>query len=200
MIGRATIVWGSLAAAAACLLFSASYRAESLENQLAGLRDQIANEERQIRVLKAEWSFVNQPQRLKDLAQRHLLLEPAKGAQIADLSDIPTRNDMAIRVAEAAEVIPVPARKPAHAIMLAAAAASIPGKLANGQAEDRPSTPLPIGSIIVAEANPSSARTEVPPPSPQGRPTGAARAGRGASGPDSGDDRQKALAWLKNGG
>lgn len=200
MIRRATIVWGSLAAAAGCLLFNASYRAESLQDQLASLRNQIADEERQIRVLKAEWSFVNQPQRLKDLVQRHLLLEPAQGSQIADISDIPARADMVTRVAEAADAVPVPPRKPAHVIMLAAAGANIPGKLANGQAEDRLSTPLPIGSITIAEANPSSARTQVPPPSPNGRPKGAATAGRGAPSPDSGDDRPKALAWLKNGG
>ena len=44
-----------------------------------------------VHVLKAEWSYLNQPARLEDLGRRLLNLEPVKATQTISIEDIPFR-------------------------------------------------------------------------------------------------------------
>ena len=55
-------------------------------------RRSIAKEAEAIRVLKAEWSYLNQPERLQALARRHLTLGPTAAAQIVVLANLPERG------------------------------------------------------------------------------------------------------------
>lgn len=57
-------------------LFMVKYRVQDLEEQLVELNRSIARDRTAIRVLRAEWSHLNEPARLKALANRHLGMAP----------------------------------------------------------------------------------------------------------------------------
>ncbi|MFV9874919.1 MAG: hypothetical protein AB8U25_00825 [Rickettsiales endosymbiont of Dermacentor nuttalli] len=63
-------------------LFYIKYQVQNLNKDLNELNKQYAEEQESIRVLKAEWSYLNQPERLKELSKKYLKLEKMKLAQI----------------------------------------------------------------------------------------------------------------------
>jgi len=74
-------------------LYNGVHRVKAQEQALVSMSAQIAREAEQIRVLKAEWSYLNQPDRLQALARRHLALAPTGASQIVVLTSLPIRND-----------------------------------------------------------------------------------------------------------
>lgn len=58
---------------------------------IADLKHRIASEKDTLSVLRAEWSLLNQPDRLQRLAKKYLDLKPLKPAQLARLGEIPVR-------------------------------------------------------------------------------------------------------------
>lgn len=65
------------------LLFKLKYEVVEIEKQLAQAEQQIALEKEMIHVLNAEWSHLNEPQRLQKLAEKYLDIAPMKTNQIA---------------------------------------------------------------------------------------------------------------------
>ena len=57
-------------------LYSMKYEVQRLEAKLSSLYQQRASEREAIQVLRAEWSYLNNPGRLESLASRHLTLVP----------------------------------------------------------------------------------------------------------------------------
>lgn len=74
-------------------LYNGVHRVKSQEQQIASLKTQIAREAEAMRVLKAEWSYLNQPDRLQALARRHLALAPTGASQIVVLTSLPIRGE-----------------------------------------------------------------------------------------------------------
>jgi hypothetical protein len=70
-------------------LYNGVHRVKAQEQALVSMSAQIAREAEQIRVLKAEWSYLNQPDRLQALARRHLALAPTGASQIVVLTSLP---------------------------------------------------------------------------------------------------------------
>lgn len=70
-------------------LYDIKYRAEAAEKRARQLERDIASEQEGIRVLRAEWSYLNQPERLQQLAQRYTTLEALKASQIGSFDDVP---------------------------------------------------------------------------------------------------------------
>ena len=70
-------------------LYNVKYRAQEHEAHARALHQEIRNEEDAIRVLRAEWSYLTQPDRIQRLAERHLDLEPLQASQIATFDDLP---------------------------------------------------------------------------------------------------------------
>lgn len=91
MIRVGTILSLSLAVAAGIGLFHAKHRVQALEAELSGIQQQILRDREAIHVLKAEWSFLNEPDRLAEFARRHLEMAPISGSQFATLDDIPEK-------------------------------------------------------------------------------------------------------------
>ncbi len=60
-----------------------------LEDRLAGIHRDIAREQEALHVLRAEWSYLNRPERLEALARRHLDLRVPEAAQTMQVSDLP---------------------------------------------------------------------------------------------------------------
>ena len=103
MIGRGTVVWLSLAIAAGVGLFHVSYRVQSLEDELAHVNRDILRQQETIHVLRAEWSYLNEPSRLAELNRRHLTLKPLSADQMMRIEDLPLRLPPLI-----AETAPLP--------------------------------------------------------------------------------------------
>jgi len=104
MIGRGTLLWLALAIVAGVGLFQVSYRVQSLEDQLTRVNRQILAERDTIHLLNAEWSYLNEPTRLAELAQRHLNLAPLGATQMVRIEDLPLRLPPLV-----AEMTPLPA-------------------------------------------------------------------------------------------
>jgi len=62
------------------------------ERQLKALDVAIAKESENTRVLKADWSYLNQPERLQSLARQHLTLVPTVARQIVILANLPEKS------------------------------------------------------------------------------------------------------------
>ncbi|MDP9195802.1 MAG: hypothetical protein M3O22_03390 [Pseudomonadota bacterium] len=127
-------LWLSLAAVSGVVLFHTSYQAQILEDRLATLNRQILAEQESVRVLKAEWSYLNDPDRIERLSQQYLVLQPTAGSQFASLDGIPERlpglprerYSITSMRSPAQDTPPLlPARRPAPA--LPATLASFPG-------------------------------------------------------------------------
>ncbi len=91
MISRGTWVWLALALAIGFGLFQLKYQVQGLEQKLARLNRQTLESEEAIHVLKAEWSYLNQPERIQALAQKYLALQPLSGKQFGSVADLPMR-------------------------------------------------------------------------------------------------------------
>ena len=101
MIKIAAMFWLAAVAVAALGLFHVKYEVQRLESELKLEHRVILEDQEAIHVLNAEWSFLNRPDRLTDLASRHLGMGPLAPAQIVQIEDLPLRQ-------EPAEEIPVP--------------------------------------------------------------------------------------------
>lgn len=62
---------------------------QTLEKQLAGINRDIQDDIKTIHVLKAEWSHLNNPSRLRKLAAKHIFLNPVQPEQIINYSALP---------------------------------------------------------------------------------------------------------------
>lgn len=98
MRGRVTLFWIFLAALVGFGLFHVKYEVQALEEELARLNTDIVREQEALHVLRAEWAFLNRPERLEELNARYLHLGPLTPAQIGGLDDLP----LATREGEAA--------------------------------------------------------------------------------------------------
>ena len=64
------------------------YRVQDLENQLVDLNSQIARDREALQVLRAEWSHLNEPRRLKILASRYLGMAPISLDKVTSPSEL----------------------------------------------------------------------------------------------------------------
>jgi hypothetical protein len=92
MIRPTSLILMLLAAAAGGTLFHVSFEVGALDERLAELNRDIRADREAIHVLRAEWSFLNQPERIEELARRHLDLAPATGGQLAGAATVPVRE------------------------------------------------------------------------------------------------------------
>ena len=71
-------------------LYKLKYEVQQLEDRYADLNRAIIAEQEAIRVLRAEWSYLNSPTRLSALVERHLELAPPDASRVLTLGEIPT--------------------------------------------------------------------------------------------------------------
>lgn len=92
MIRPATLGFLVVAGVAGGLLFQVSDGARALQDELSSLKQKIAAATDDMHVLRAEWSYLNQPARLEELSRRYLGLAPLSGAQVVELEMLPMRQ------------------------------------------------------------------------------------------------------------
>jgi len=103
----------SAAVGIAGFLFQVKYRVQDLERELAGLNAQILHDREAMHVLRTEWSYLNQPDRIAALAQRHLEMDVMEPLQVASFDILPPRpEDFGYAQADLENVLPEPRRRP----------------------------------------------------------------------------------------
>ena len=179
------VLWLLLVAAATAVLFRISQDVESLEGAVRAVDAQIAAEEEAIRVLEADWSYLNQPERLRRLADAVTDLAPIASDQIvpsAAVLPMPLpegeRPLRFVGLPDAVEAPPLPARHPSLGpLLIAAPVAPVeddvapPSPVATAASDAPPvSDALPVSVMPSRRPDapaPSLTQTimEVPPPS-----------------------------------
>ena len=81
----------TVAAVAALFLFAVKQEVRQMEDDLRAAHRDILEQQEAIHVLETEWSYLNQPSRIADLAKRHLGLQPIAATRIVRLEDLPLR-------------------------------------------------------------------------------------------------------------
>jgi hypothetical protein len=73
-------------------VFVIKYSVQDLETEYQSLNRQIEKEQRTIHILKAEWSYLNEPLRLQALSELYLQGTSLTYAQMEALVDIPMKD------------------------------------------------------------------------------------------------------------
>ena len=84
-------MWAALAIAVGIGLFMVKYKVQALEDELINQREQIVRDRSAIRVLEAEWTYLNDPERLRRLSAQHLGFGAAVPQNMVDISGLPYR-------------------------------------------------------------------------------------------------------------
>ena len=79
---------GLIAFCTTCGMFMLKYHVLAKQNELAQLHRKIMQNNRSIHILKAEWTNLSNPERLKMLADKNTQLQPVKANQIIRFSQI----------------------------------------------------------------------------------------------------------------
>jgi hypothetical protein len=104
---RGFVLWLIVMSAIGWGVYQLKYQVQGLEAQLARTNREIVAEQDAIHVLKAEWSYLNQPRQISEMARKFHEVAPIGPRQMVTLTMIPSRTDGAVPVAR-----PEPARKP----------------------------------------------------------------------------------------
>jgi hypothetical protein len=107
-------------------LYTGVYEVKQQEKMLKELDLKIAQEAENIRVLKADWSYFNQSERLEALVRQRLKLMPTSPGQIVIMANLPERGDVAVPGAKAVQPSDLPFRE--SAVGIEDVPSSIPSK------------------------------------------------------------------------
>jgi cell division protein FtsL len=118
---RSFVIFFLAGLAGAALLYT-SQNVQQAEDELGQLQSSVQQEEETIRVLNAEWAYLNSPARLEELATEYLKLKPAQPGKILQEPSVlpdPMPDETAVLLQEVSmappekpEAIPVPGMKP----------------------------------------------------------------------------------------
>ena len=84
-------LWGALAIGVGVSLFLLKYKVQALENELVARQEQVVRDRGAIRVLQAEWTYLNDPERLRRLSAEYLGFGPATPKNVANIAALPFR-------------------------------------------------------------------------------------------------------------
>ena len=82
-------LWVTLTCLVGFGMFVMKNQVQNLENELASINRKIEEDVKTIHILKAEWSHLNNPSRLRALATKHISLNQVKAEQIINYSALP---------------------------------------------------------------------------------------------------------------
>ena len=92
-------LWGAIAVGVGASLFLLKYKVQDLEDQLHVSQAQVTRDRAAIKVLEAEWTYLNDPERLRRLSAEHLGFAAPLKQNITDINALPFRADTAPRTA-----------------------------------------------------------------------------------------------------
>ncbi|MBV9862844.1 MAG: hypothetical protein JO267_11945 [Alphaproteobacteria bacterium] len=131
--------------------FEVKYAVQDLEDELGRIRKQIAFEQSETRVLAAEWTRFNQPERLEELNRHFLGLTSIQPAQLSrGIAEIPLRPAP-------------PVEAPAAVATAAATATPVPSGAATGSQNGADTRPAAV--VVALDGQPAiSPKTPVKEP------------------------------------
>jgi len=88
----ASILLFLTAAGAALFLFYIKQQVREMEEELGIAQSNILRHQEAIQVLRTEWSYLNRPARIAELAERYLDLQQLTARQFVGFADIPFRS------------------------------------------------------------------------------------------------------------
>ena len=163
------VFWIGLVLASGFTTFKVKHSVQDIDDELNRLRKQTNAEQQEIRVLTAEWTYLNQPERLAELNKTFLQLTPVTPKQLQTrIEDIPLRA-----TAAAPDVV-----------MAAAAPAPTVATVAQPAAQRAPAAPARVAvaaPIAVPAAAPAPAAVRAAVASPSRPPVRLAKATGGGS-------------------
>lgn len=74
---------------AAFMLYRVKYEVQALQQQIVESERELAHEREALRVVSAEWAYLNRPERLRQLAAKYLSSGSLTVEQIAEIEAIP---------------------------------------------------------------------------------------------------------------
>jgi cell division protein FtsL len=86
---------------AAAHVYKIKFESTRQAQRVAKLRLDISREQDAIAALRAQWSKLDSPARIQDLARRHLALRPVEARQYDPLGNLPERSPDLVPVEEA---------------------------------------------------------------------------------------------------
>lgn len=181
MIRPLTLLSMVAAAGAGLYLYQVKHSVAQLDRELRGINRQTEQARERTQVLRAEWALLNEPDRLRQVAQRHLPLEAMSPAQFVRPADMERRlppprqfagtpslfapvepagdgSATAIALAAAAPRTPVPVASPAPAapspapVAVAAAPQPMPAPAAPSATQVAPQAMPPAAPVVTAAA------------------------------------------------
>ena len=147
-----TIAALALTMASGAVLFSTAQKVQQAESRVARLKSSVSQEEQTIRVLRAEWDYLNRPDRLEALVKNNLELVPASPESVRDDSSHLPSVRMPV----------IPARKPGFAgtnsipavYTAPEPASSIPSEPAAPVMESAPALQRPVAPLSPKDDSP----------------------------------------------
>ena len=88
----AGILFFLTAVSAALFLFHIKQEVREMEEELGIAHRNILRHQEAIQVLRTEWSYLNRPARIAELAERHLAMQPLVARQFVGFEEIPYRH------------------------------------------------------------------------------------------------------------
>ena len=89
MTPRLVILWMFMGVLAAFGLYMVKYKVQTLKAEVAVAEKQLREEKQNLHVLAAEWTYLNRPERIRQLAAKYLTTKPVQGEQLADFASVP---------------------------------------------------------------------------------------------------------------
>lgn len=182
MIRPFTILCFCAFAGAGAWLYQVKHQVATQDRELREVWRQIEQARDRTSILRAEWALLNEPGRLREVAQRHLPLEPMQPAQFTRLPDMVRRLPQAVafagppnlfvpeRPAQEAAVMLAAAQIPAPATAAAPAAAAVPvtpaapAPRAAARPAPRPASSVPAASTTARATEDVREAQEAPAP------------------------------------
>lgn len=164
MIRPVTLVSLIAAAGAGLYLYQVKHSVSTLDRELHKVNRQTEEVRERTQILHAEWALLNEPDRLRQVAQRHLALEPMAPTQFIREAELERRLPNARPFTGPPSLfgpVELPAKAP-EALMVPSPVAAAPAP----QAPARPEAPPRQAQV---EPPPRLSAAVTPPPAP--RPT-----------------------------
>jgi hypothetical protein len=170
MIRPLTLLTMGAAALAGLYLYQVKHSVAQLDRELRGINRQTEQARERTQVLRAEWALLNEPDRLRQVAQRHLSLDAMTPAQFVRLAEMerrlpaprhfagppslfapiePTGDGRATAIALAAAAPRAPSPAPAATVAAAAAPAT---PAAGAEAAVRAAATVAAAAVAAVEA------------------------------------------------
>lgn len=96
-----TVLFLLLAGGISMVLFSVKYQVHDLEKEQKRFVRELDDERRALHVLHAEWATLNDPARIRELAQVHLGMVPTRPEQVIALDGV---QAIAVRAADVKQI------------------------------------------------------------------------------------------------